>query len=133
MSQENLEIVRAAFRLFDEGDIEGIVRLTDESIEITQPPQLPGVSSYQYGHAGVRESFGIWPDQWDDFRVEIVRATEVNGRVLVTTIQRGRGKSSGVEVEMPFAFVFALRDGKIVDWRIFMTEADARKAVGLEE
>jgi ketosteroid isomerase-like protein len=133
MSQENVEVVRAAFRLFGEGDIEGLLRLTDETIEITQPAQLPGVNRRQYGHAGVREAFGIWPEQWEDFRVEIVRTAEVNKRVLVTTIQRGRGKNSGVEVETLFAFVFTLRDGKIVEWRIFMTEADALKAVGLEE
>jgi ketosteroid isomerase-like protein len=133
MSPDNVEIVRAAFRLFDEGDIESIVRLTDERIEITQPAQLPGVNPRQYGHAGVRESFGIWPEQWDDFRVEVVRATELHQRVVVTTIQRGRGKSSGIEVEMHFTMVFTLRDGKITEWRIFTTEAEALKAVGLED
>lgn len=132
MPQTNVEIVRAAFRFFGEGDIESLLRLTDETIEITQPAQLPGVNRRQYGHAGVRESFGIWPEQWADFRVEIVRTAEVDDRVLVTTIQRGRGKSSGVEVEMQFAFVFTLRDGRIVEWRIFVTEADALKAIGLE-
>jgi ketosteroid isomerase-like protein len=133
MSQENVEIVRAAFAAFEDGGMEAVLRFCDESIEITQPAQLPGVNPRQYGHAGVRESFGIWPEQWADFRVEIVRTAEVNERVLVTTIQRGRGKSSGVEVETQFAFLFTLRDGKIVEWRIFMTEGDALNAVGLEE
>jgi ketosteroid isomerase-like protein len=133
MSQENVEIVRAAFRFFQEGDIAGVLGLADEHIVVTQPPELPDVSPRQYGHAGVREAFGIWPEQWDDYSIEILRVADVGERVLVTTMQRGRGKGSGVEVEMPFSFVFAVRAGKLVEWRIFTREHDALKAVGLEE
>ena len=133
MSQENVELVQTAFRSFREGDIEGVLRSCDENVEITQPAELLGVSRHQYGHAGVREAFGIWPEQWDDFRLDVVRVVDVDDRVLVTTIQHGRGKDSGVEVEMPFAFVFAVRAAKIVEWRIFTREDEALKAVGLEE
>ena len=61
MSQENVEIVRRAFAAFDRGDIEGVLRLCDEDIVITQPPELPGVSPEQRGHRGVVEAFSIWP------------------------------------------------------------------------
>ena len=131
MSQENVELVQAAFRSFEEGDIEGVLLACDENIEITQSAELLGASRNQYGHAGVREAFGIWPEQWDDFRLDVVRVIDVGDRVLVTTIQHGRGKGSGVEVEMPFAFVFAVHAGKIVEWRIFTREGEALAAVGL--
>jgi ketosteroid isomerase-like protein len=131
MSQENVEIVEAAFAAFEQGDMQGILRLCDENIVITQSAELPGVSRHQYGHAGVLEAFAIWPEQWDDFSIEILRVTEVKGRVLVTTVNRGRGKASGVRVETPFSFLFSIRAGKITAWRIFMREAEALKAVGL--
>jgi ketosteroid isomerase-like protein len=133
MSQENVEVVRAAFEAFGEGDMEAVLRLCDENIEITQAAELLGATRTQHGHAGVLEAFAIWPDLWDDYRVEIVRLSEIGDHVLATTINRGRGKDSGVPVEMPFTFLFSVRSGKVVQWRLFMREEQAIEAVGLAE
>jgi hypothetical protein len=48
------------------------------------------------------------------------------------TLNHGRGKGSGVQVELRFSFLFSLRAGKIVEWRIFMREDEALEAAGLE-
>jgi uncharacterized protein len=134
MSQENVEIVRNAFAAFDRGDIEGVLRLCDEYIVITQPPELPGVSPEQHGHRGLLEAFAIWPEQWDDYRSEILKiAAAPGGKVFVTTRTRGRGKQSGVEVDMEFSFVFTIRDGKISEWRLFVQEDLALAAAGLRQ
>jgi uncharacterized protein len=133
MSQENIEIVRNAFDAFTRGDLEGVLRLCDENIVITQPPELPGVSPQQRGHNGMLEAFGIWPEQWDDYQIEILRIADAGDYVVVTTKQGGRGKQSGVEVEMEFTFVFTVRDEKIVEWQIFMHEDQALEAAGLSE
>jgi ketosteroid isomerase-like protein len=120
--------VRAAFQAFDRGDMDGVLQLCDEDIEITQPAELPGVSPRQHGHAGVLEAFSIWPEQWDDFRIEVLRLDDLGDEVMVTTRQSGRGKDSGVPVTMDFAFLFGFREGKVSEWRIFMHEAQARAA-----
>jgi uncharacterized protein len=133
MSQENVEIVRGAFDAFGRGDIEAVLRLCDESIVITQPPELPDASPQQHGHSGVLEAFSIWPEQWDDYRIEILRTADRGDRVFVTTQTHGRGKQSGVQVEMQIAFVFTVRNEKIVEMRIFMREDQAREAAGLRE
>ena len=88
MSQENVEIVRAAFDAFGRGDIEAVLRLCDESIVITQPPELPDASPEQHGHSGVLEAFSIWPEQWDDYRIEILRTADRGDRVFVTARTR---------------------------------------------
>jgi ketosteroid isomerase-like protein len=131
MSQANVELVQAAFQAFERGDMEGILRRCDENIEITQAVELPGVSRHQHGHVGVREAFAIWPEQWDDFRIAILRVADMGDHVLVTTLQGGRGKVSGVEVETRFTFLFTVRAGKIAEWRIFIREQEALEAVGL--
>jgi ketosteroid isomerase-like protein len=134
MSQENIEIVRSAFDAFTRGDMEGVLRLCDENIVITQAPELLGVDPQQHGHSGVLEAFAIWPEQWDDFWIEILRiVADPADHVVVTTRQGGRGKQSGVEVETEFTFVFAVRDEKIVEWQIFIREHQALQAVGLSE
>jgi ketosteroid isomerase-like protein len=128
MSQATVELVQAAFRAFQEGYFDRLLGLCDENIEITQPPELPGVSPHQRGHGGVLEAFAIWPEQWDDYRVEIEHVADLDDHVMVTTLQTGLGKSSGVRVETHFTFLFAFRAGKIAEWRMFMQEAEALEA-----
>jgi ketosteroid isomerase-like protein len=134
MSEENIEIVRNAIAAFDRGDIEGVLRVCDEDIVITQPPELPGVSPEQRGHQGVLEALAIWPEQWDDYRIELLRiAAAPGGKVFVSQRTRGRGKQSGIEVDMDFSFVFTVRDAKISEWRLFVQEDQALGAAGLRE
>jgi ketosteroid isomerase-like protein len=133
MSQENVEIVRDAFDAFSRDDIEGVLRLCHENIVITQPPELPGATPQQHGHSGVLEAFEIWPEQWDDYRIEILGIADHGDHVLVTTRQRGRGKQSGIQVEMEIAFVFSVQNEKIVEMKIFMREDQALEAAGLSE
>ena len=132
MSQENVEIVRNAFDAFSRDDIEAVLRFCDESIVIMQPPELPGASPQQRGHSGVLEAFSIWPEQWDDYRIDILRITDHADQVLVTSRTSGRGKQSGVEVEMDFSFVLSVRDARIMELKIFMREDQALEAAGLQ-
>ena len=126
-----MTIVRQAFDAYVRGDIEGVLRLCAEDIVITQAAEVPGVPPQQRGHQGVLEAFGLWPEQWDDFRIEIERIVADPGdHVVVATRQSGRGKQSGVAVKAHFTFLFTLRDGKIAEWRIFVDEAQAVAALG---
>jgi ketosteroid isomerase-like protein len=96
-------------------------------------PKLAGVSRQQHGHAGVLEAFAIWPEQWDEYRVDILRIADMGDHVMVTTLQRGRGKDSGVEGEARFTFLFSVRAGKIAVWRMFLRQEDALESVGRRE
>ncbi len=134
MSQENVEIVRTAFAAFECGDTDALLELCDEEIAITQPPDLPGIPREQRGHSGVLEALAIWPEQWEGYRTELVRIVADRGHLVVVTARnRGRGKQSGVPVEMDFTFVFTVSDEKIVEWRLFMREDQALEAAGLAE
>ena len=53
--------------------------------------------------------------------------------VLVTIRFRGRGRSSGAEVETSFHEVYTLRDGKVLRIHEYEDRADALAAVGLTE
>jgi ketosteroid isomerase-like protein len=134
MSQENVDIVQAAFAAFIRGDTDAVLQLCAEDIVITQPPELPGVSLRQYGYSGVLEAFAIWPEQWDEYRIEPPRVVADPGDdVIVAARTHGRGKQSGVEVDMEFAFLFTVREGKITEWQIFVSEDQALEAAGLRE
>jgi ketosteroid isomerase-like protein len=67
------------------------------------------------------------------FVITLAEIIDAGDHVAVKTRQRGRGKGSGVQVEAEIWFVTRFRNGKIVDWRMFGAEADARAASGLSE
>lgn len=132
MSQENVELVWSAFDAWNREDMESLLSLMDAEIVVVQPPMPDGGTFH--GHAAVLEAIAAWPEQWDDFRVDVVQVVDVGGdRVLVRTHQCGRSKGSGIEVAEDFWFVFRFRDAKIAEWRIFDAEHQAHEAVGLSE
>ena len=134
MSQENVDIIRKIFAAFDRGDIEAVLSLCDEDITITQPAEVPGINRQQRGHQGVLEAFAVWPEQWDDFRIEVLGLTAAPADKVITNIRTlGRGKQSGVEVDMEFSFVFTVRNQKIIEWQLFLREDQALEAAGLQE
>ena len=128
-----MEIVRAAIGAFVRRDYEGVLSLCDEDIEITQAVGFAGIPDKLHGHAGVLEAFDLWAEQWDDYQTEILRVADLGDYVMVAQMVRGRGKCSGVQVEMPLPLLFSVRTGKISEWHMFASEKEALKAVGLED
>ena len=134
MPEGTTAVVHQAFEAYSAGDIDAVLALCDEEIVVIQAPEVPGVPPRQHGRAGVLEAFSLWPEQWDDFTIRIDRVTEhPGGYVVVVNRQTGRGRQSGVEVDAEFTFVFAVRDGLITEWRIFVTEEAALSALGLSD
>ena len=132
MSQENVEIVRAAFDAWSRRDIASMLDLVDPEIVVVQPPDVPDAMT-GHGRAGVMEAIAAWPEQWDDYQLEIVQIVDAGDHVAITTHQRGRGKGSGVVVEDEIWFVAGFRNGKISEWRMFGDEREALEAAGLRE
>src|SRR6516162_9028719 len=120
-----MEIVRAAFDAFERDDMNGVLSLCDPEIEITQAADLLGAPQHTRGHAGVLEAFAVWPEQWDDYRIEVISMTDLGDRVMVKQMSRGRGKGTGIPVEMMFTFLYSVRAEKITEWRIFTREDEA--------
>ncbi len=133
MSEENVELVQDSFAAWQRGDLDWLDRHTDSQVEIAQPPNLPGRSTYT-GKDGMREALRDWPSQWDELRIELREATALDQRrVLAMTHQVGRGIGSGVEVEADIAFVFTVRQGKLLRWQMFTSREEALEASGLSD
>ena len=64
-------------------------------------------------------------EAFDDFTVELVDVDELDGHVVVSMRQRGRGKASGAEVDDHITHVWTLRDGRAIRLRSFANRDDA--------
>ena len=132
MSQENLELVQAAFDAYSRGDEPALLELVAADVVITQFPEQVDVRDY-HGHEGFRQVMTEWIGSWDDRSIEILGARELGGLVLATARQRGRGIASGAPMDAEATFVFTVRDGLIARWQMFSSEEQALEAVGLIE
>src|SRR5688572_25543859 len=134
MSQQNVEIVRRWWAGFNE---EGMppLSLCDERIEIRNPPDFPVRGMYQ-GHDGVRR----WRDQVfeivEDARVEPEEVVDVHDdgeTVLMLLRATGTASYSEMKIELEWAAIWTIRDGKVLRAQGYLSRADALVAAGLPE
>src|SRR5918998_1273028 len=97
MSQENVEIVRAAYEAFNARDVDWLVRLAAEDCE-WQPlrAQLEGIA-YR-GHEGVRQFVADMDEDWETFRIDPLEFHDRQELVAVVGRVSALGHS-GVEVD----------------------------------
>ena len=63
-----------------------------------------------------------------DLRVEALELIDVGDRVIAPTVLHGRMRNSGTEVNDAYGFVFALREGLIVEALEYRTKEQALEA-----
>lgn len=131
MSEENVEIVRRAHAVLAEEGIEAMLAFTDPEFEMTTPPSLASEPDTYRGHDGVRRWFYSFGDALEDVSVEGQEFTDAGDQVLVETVLRGRGRSTGIEVEQHAFVLWTLRDGLVVGGDVFAERGPAFEAAGL--
>jgi ketosteroid isomerase-like protein len=131
MSTENVELVRELFELWGNRDYERAGELIDPDVVFLRV----GVGDLSGEWRGLSASWAAMVDfmrAWEDLRTELERPVDLGDRVLAFARQTGRGRKSGVIVEAEIAFLFTLRDDKVVRWEGYWDRAEAMRAAGLE-
>ncbi|MGH2965429.1 MAG: nuclear transport factor 2 family protein [Solirubrobacterales bacterium] len=133
MSEENVEIVRAAFAAFAQQGPDGLVDSWDSEIELWMPSGLIQAGGTYRGKAAVLGWMREWADAWEEIDYTPEEFTEAGDGVLVTVLYEGRGKASGVRIDGRFWYLFTLRKGKVVRWELYPEKVQALEAAGLRE
>ena len=110
-----MRVVRALWDAWERRDTTATFALYDEDVawDMTRSG-VPGMGVY-HGHAGVRQFFEEWLGTFEHFYARPQEFIDAGNHVVVQVRQGGRGKESGVEVEMPvYWHSFWVRDGKVV-------------------
>lgn len=136
MSQENVEIVRRVYDAAARRDAATVLAFYDPEVEwdFSQHAYaaLMGRGVYR-GHEGLQRWWREWHEAWEESQDNCDELLDAGEQVISVVTTRGRGRASGVEVELHMAGVWTLREGKVVRVAWFPTLAEAMEAAGLRE
>jgi ketosteroid isomerase-like protein len=141
MSQDDFESVRKlrdAFNAFMRGERsrEDLAQLLHPEIEYYWHDQrtYPDTPQHLQGAPAVVAFMEQFRDGWEDLVQEpLEQVGAPDGRVVDLVRQTGRGRESGVPIEIHFFEVCTIRDGKLRRVEYFRHRADALEAAGLSE
>ena len=126
----NLAIVRRSYDAFARGDMDAVVADMADDIVWEQAQGLPHGGTYN-GLAAVRRAVfdPLDADWWNEFSAEPSEFVEADEQVLVLGRYRGRAKATGRRLDVPFAHLWTLREGRAVRFRQFLDTAGWRTAL----
>ena len=131
MSQENVEVVRAAFEVWNTGDMDAVRELYHPDAIMRMPEGWPEPGPY-FGRDAVMREFGQLRETWDADALEVISdLIDVADHVVLRFMWSGAGY--GPEANMEFTGVYTVRKGRVLYVEFFWDHAEALEAVGLSE
>ena len=124
----NVEVVRAGYDAFNRGDMEAVLATLDPALEWWPATDEPITEPYR-GHDGYLGLVGDIREYVPDLQAEIEEITAVGDHVITCLRFWGRGRDSGIPVEIRETNVARFRDGKIVEVREYREKAEALEAI----
>ncbi len=127
MSQEDVDRIHAGLDALNRRDLDGMLAGIQPDAELVPVRAVLEGIVYR-GHDGLRRWLADMAEDWDDLRIEPQEVRDLDGgRVLVLGRFHARGKSSGVNLDQPAAWICELTDSKIARIRFY---ADGDAALG---
>jgi uncharacterized protein len=127
MSPEDLETVRRAYDAFAGGDLETLTTFLHPDIEWRTTPEVPFMGNYS-GLDEFLRGMDEWTSAFEDVTTEVEEMIDVGQNVIVCHRMRGRGRDSGVEVDLAICQVVAVSDGKLIRMHDYSTRDEALTA-----
>ena len=132
MSQENVELTYRALDAFSRGDFDALLATFYEDVEVFSRLAPLGDGSYR-GHDGVRSWWQNLHEAFPDFALEALEVRDLGDVTLGVVRFHGRGGQSGAPIDETFWQVAHWRNGKVIRYSSYNSEADALEAVGPRE
>jgi len=129
MSQADVDVVLEQFEATNRRDFERAMSHYGDDVELVVHP---GAFLDAGTHTG-REAVGAWFGDWfrtfaPGYSFEIEETRDLDELVFLFASHRGRGRTSGVEVHGKTAYLYTVRDGKIVRVELYPGRGEALEA-----
>jgi ketosteroid isomerase-like protein len=134
MSQQNVEVVVRTFDAVRRGTYQGAARGFHDDAVWHNTAEFPG----QRTCVGPQAIIDFWESLFESFeesggRMDIERVVKGEDSVVLGVHSSGRGRASGVPIDMHWGISFHVRGGKISRVDVHGDLAKALEAVGLRE
>ena len=132
MTASNVDIARRAFEAFGERDLAGVLAVMDEDVEFLPPTATLTRDGEPYrGHEGIARYLDDVGRVWKELRVYPSEYRDLGDTVVA--LGRIHARGGGMIIDRPTGWVWRIRDGKIVWGRVYPTQEEALRAVGLQD
>jgi ketosteroid isomerase-like protein len=128
MTQEGIEIVRAAIEAWNRADLDAWVGAWDERAEFLTMRARSKERAYR-GHDGLRRFVAEIAQEWAEVRFEVDQIRAAGEQVVALGRLRARERASGVERDVPLALVGVVRDKKLVYSRCAAMRSEGEQGV----
>jgi ketosteroid isomerase-like protein len=127
----NVDIVRDAYERFRaSGQVLAELAAPEFVWDMSHFHGWPEEQVYE-GVGGAERFLQEWVAAWDDWELHVEALHEAGDKVLAVVHQHGRSRASGLPVDMSFAQVWTLRDGKEKRMEMYSDPNEALQALGL--
>jgi ketosteroid isomerase-like protein len=131
MSRQNVELAHRCVDAFNRRDLDALLALMDDDVE--GAPPLASIEGHYHGLAGIRRWWESLFSGLPDFTIEVVEVRDPGDLTVAVLRNRAHGAASHTPVEQRLWLVGEWRDGKVIWWQTFRTEAEALDAVRLRQ
>ena len=132
MSQENVEIARAAFEAWNAGELHDVLSYFHPELVYHPRADEPDPSPHVGRDAYERLVYGF-VDSFSEVTFEVLELIDAGDHVIASTVLhavlRGQGSASA-GVSDTYVFVYKLRDGLVVEGWEYRTKQEALEARG---
>ena len=126
---ENEEVLREAFRRWNQNDIDGVLDLMAEDVRWYPAQAMPDLQAEYVGCEGVRRFFAEFMEPWHRIEMEPLEMQPLGDEVVVRTRFNAEGRG-GVRVDIEFGQRYRVRDGLLVEFNGYESFDDALEAAG---
>jgi len=130
-SQANVDALRPVYDAWSRGDFRPIHDVYGADLEWGWSEEFPDLHGPESDPSVEASSLRSWLAPWEDWRVEVEDFVASGDHVVALARYTGRGKESGVEVDVQGAHLWEFRDGRAVRLEVFSDRKRALEAAGL--
>jgi ketosteroid isomerase-like protein len=129
---EAIEMVRDGLAAYNDRDMEKALATLHADFELLALRSLIDGTPYR-GHSGYRKFLKDMSEEWESWRLvpEEVRQID-DARIVVFARFVGHARVSGVEVDIPGAWVVTVRDGLIAEVQAYGDRPSALAEMGIK-
>ena len=120
------QLVRKMIDTLNDEGVEAGLKWVSEDFRGVVPPELSAEPDTYDGHDGLRHYFDSFQEIVGDLRFDAEELLDLApGVVAARGLITGRGRESGIPVEMRVPGLYRLRDGKVIAIEAYPTWEDA--------